>query len=201
MGVLKMRCLRSLARIYPGLALFGRTIAGRGEFEASAVSVKDIGPSAAVMGPLTTVRLPHPEDAARYRIERGDVLVAVRGTVPKVAVASERLAGAVLTATLAGVRLDEGLLLPEVLAAYLRSDLGQSAILAMVRSATGQIALTVRDIGSLEVPVPPMEVQRRVVAMASELNSYEEYTAQALELRRQVTQQLVAGLLAGERNA
>ncbi len=195
MAVRHMAAIGDAALVYPGLATYGRTVAGKGEYTVRAISVKDLGGGRIATDGLEEIRVPHASDAERYGVHPGDVLVAVRGTVAKIALVPAGLSGVVLTSTLAGIRAGAGTLLPEVLYAYLRSAAGQAALSAHARSATGQIALTARDIRDIEVPVPPMEDQHRIAAIVRDLEAYEMAAGEALRARREIATQLTARLM------
>lgn len=154
-----------------------------------AVSVRDLKDGHVMLDDLETVSVPAGGKLDRYLVEPGDVLVACRGTVPKVAIAPPELAGAVLTSTLIGVRLD-GQLLPEVLFVYLRSAPGQSALLSRVRSGTQQIALAPRDLAQLDVPLPPMEVQRRIAELIRAAEDQYVAAERAAEVRRGIAHRI-----------
>ena len=187
-----------LASVFPGIPTFGRTVVGRGGVRLRAVSVKDIGPAGIDVRALEEIAVPHVSDVDRYLVRPGDVLLSARGTVLKVAIVPEALAGAVATATLAVIRPVLERILPEVLAAYLRSPAGQAELRARARSATGQIALTARDIRAMKVPVPPMEDQRRIAALVRALGAYETAAGEALRARREITAQFTARLMAAQ---
>ena len=193
--------IEDAALVYLGLATYGRTVAGKGDHVVRAISVKDLVAGRIATDGLEEVRVRHPSDAERYRVQVGDVLVAVRGTVAKIALVPDGLSGVVLTSTLAGIRAEADTLLPEVLYAYLRSAAGQAALSAHARSATGQIALTVRDIASIEIPAPPMAVQRRIAEIVSAIETYENTAAEALRLRRQLADEVINDTFAARTKA
>lgn len=161
-----------------------------------AVSVRDLREGHVATDALETVSVDKPGKLDRYLVEPGDVLVACRGTVPKVAIAPPGLAGAVLTSTLMAVRLN-GELLPEVLFVYLRSAPGQSALLSRVRSGTQQIALAPRDLAQLDVPLPPMEVQRRIAELVRAAEDQYMAAERAAEVRRDIAHRIAFEQIAG----
>lgn len=187
-----------VAAVFPGVPTFGRTVVGRGGSRVRVVSVKDIGAGGLMAAGLEETSVEHVAEVARYVLQPGDVLISVRGTQLKVAVVPEDLAGAVATATVAVIRFRDGGLLPEVLAAYLRSPAGQAQLSSRARSATGQIALTARDIRDIEVPVPPMAVQRRIAGLVRELDAYEAAASEAIQRRRETLAEVTATLMKTE---
>jgi hypothetical protein len=150
-----------------------------------AVSVGNITDSRIDTDALGTVSVPFDGKLDRYLAQPGDVLVACRGTQPKVAIAPPELLGVLVTSTLIMVRLQGGLL-PEVLFAYLRSPRGQSALLALVRSGTRQVALSPRDLSQMPVPVPPMECQHLIAQLVRDAEEQFGAGLEAAKARRDV---------------
>jgi hypothetical protein len=191
-----MRTLLGLvARVYTGLALSGRSIAGRGGYTYPSVSLKDLTNGRVVPHELTTIRVEHPTKVERYMTQPGDVLVSARGTQPKVAIVPPDAAGAVLTSTLIGIRPRPDLL-PEVLIAFFCSPNGQNALMSRARSGTRQIALSAADVAKIEVPVPPMGIQRRVAELMQAAQRYSAAAEEAERLFRGLTTQVAVDLVA-----
>lgn len=161
----------------------------------TAVSVKDIRDGHFAAGTLEGVLVDVPAKLDRYLVQPGDVLVACRGTVPKIAIVPPDLAGSLLTSTLIGVRTG-GRLLPEVLFLYLSSAPGQRGLLSRVRSGTQQIALTTRDIAELQVPLAPMEVQRRIADLVRLAESQYVAAETAARLRREIVHEVALAAMA-----
>lgn len=184
-----------IATVFPGVPTFGRSVVGRGGARIKAVTVKDISSGGVDVEGVDELAVAHVSDVDRYLLQPGDVLLSVRGTQLKVAVAPDALAGAVATATLAVIRVLDGGMLPEVLATYLGSPTGQAQLNARARSATGQIALTARDIRDIEVPVPPMEAQQRIAELTREMDAYENAANEAIQQRREALAEVTATLM------
>jgi restriction endonuclease S subunit len=180
--------LGRVARVFAGWQP-QRDKAGPEAHRLPAISVRDLRDGHVATGELETVPVPVAGNLDRYLVQTGDVLVACRGTVPKVAIAPPELSGVVLTSTLIGVRLDSQLL-PEVLFVYLRSAPGQSALLSRVRSGTQQIALTPRDLAALEVPLPPMATQRRIAELVRAAEDQYVAAEAAARLRRDIVHEV-----------
>jgi len=161
-----------------------------------AISLRDITDGHIVADGVETVSVGVPAKVDRYLVQAGDILVACRGTVSKVAIVPPELAGALLTSTLIGIRMD-GRLFPEVVFVHLRSGRGQRALMSRVRSATQQIALAPGDIAQLEVPLPPMDVQRRIADLVRAAEWHYLTTERAARLRRQIAYRLALGSMEG----
>jgi len=180
--------LGHVARVFVGWQP-PREEAGPETCRLPAISVRDLRDGHVAARELEAVPVPVAGNLDRYLVQTGDVLVACRGTVPKVAIAPPELSGVVLTSTVIGVRLDDHLL-PEVLFVYLRSAPGQSALLSRVRSGTQQIALTPRDVAALEVPLPPMATQRRIAELVRAAEDQYVAAEAAARLRRDIVHEV-----------
>ncbi len=190
--------LGDIGHVFAGLSLGGRSVAGRGSVRLPALSVKNLVDGRIVADEMDTVTVEYPAKVERYSVRAGDLLIAARGTRPKLAVVPAEFAGAVITATLIGIRLSTRVL-PQVLAAFLRSAEGQAALLARVRSGTLQIALTPRDVAEIVVPVPPLDVQHRVAALIDAAEASVVAAEQAARLRREVAYQVALDTIARQR--
>ncbi len=144
---------------------------------------------------LEEIRIQNPVRLASYATQDGDVVIAARGTQLKVAVVAGDVAGAILGATLIGVRPGNEIQ-PEVILAYLRSTAGQAALMSRLRSATGQVALTARDVGEIEIPLPSAEVQQVIVKLVRAAGEYAAACRDAVALRERVADDFVQRLFA-----
>ena len=100
----------------------------------------------------------------KYAVRQGDVLLPARSTVLKVGVVPPELDGAVINATLIAIRCLPAIE-PELLAEFFNHPRGQAAVQAVSQSGTLQLNITVKALESLEIPVPPVEQQRRMVEL------------------------------------
>ena len=187
--------LGAAAEVFSGLVVGPGSIAGKGSYALPALSLRDVGGWRVSIADADRITVEHPDKARRYLAEAGDVLVAARGTQFKAAIVPIDAGEMVVTASLIGVRPHTGVLLPEVLLAFLRSQEGVTELSARARSGTGQIALTRADVERIEVPVPPREAQEKIAVIIRELNDYEASAEQAMRLRRDAAEQAVSDLM------
>jgi type I restriction enzyme M protein len=192
-----MTSLGDVARVYSGLAL-GRRSAVQDGFRLPAVSLKDITDNRLSLADLDFLSFSRPGAVDRYLARQGDVLVSARGTRLKVAVVPPELDGAVVTATLIGIRPGDRIL-PEVIAAFLRSPAGQRALLARARSSTQQVALTPSDLATVRCPVPSMNDQERIAEFARLADEYRAAADDASRIRDQIITRAIAALITRRR--
>lgn len=133
-------------------------------------------------------------DISRYTIRDRDVLVTSRGTQLRVGLVTPASTGALISAHIVVVRTRE-FLLPEVLLAFLRSAEGKHALHAVGRSSTGLLSLKRDDIAQLQVPVPSLDIQRRLAELVQASEQHHRAALDAAERRRAVAQSVVERVL------
>ncbi|MCX6000298.1 MAG: N-6 DNA methylase, partial [Chloroflexi bacterium] len=100
---------------------------------------------------------------ARSQLQAGDVLFSIAGAMGRSAVVDSSLLPANTNQALAIIRAREGLVLPAYLSHLLRS----SQVLAHVDSIKAGVAqynVSLQQVGDIEIPLPPLEVQKEIVA-------------------------------------
>jgi len=104
--------------------------------------------------------------SSRKRVKHGDILVVQCGdTTGKVAFISNELDNLVFPSFCLRVRTQE--LVPEYIAAFLNSRLGQLQIMRGITYATVRPNTTKPNIQNILVPIPPEDVQHQVATVAS----------------------------------
>lgn len=176
---LSRRPLHDVAHLAIGWPL-SRAFENEDGGEYPVIQPRDLnGVRLASLSEVARFRLPRLAD--RYRVQAGDLVLLNRGAAGpiKVCLVDAIAAGAVITSNLTLIRARHDVLLGEALLAYLISESGQAELLR--RSAMSTVrALTVDQLGDVQVPVPDRTTQERIVALwrATEL-SYSEAVAAA----------------------
>jgi type I restriction enzyme S subunit len=116
----------------------------------------------------------------RSRLKAGDLLVSVVGTIGRVHVATEGMAGFNIARAVARVAPERDLILPEYLALVLRSPVHQ-ALLQREAFESARKTLNLAALGALMIPVPSVE---RQVELLEGLRSSDEATRLAAEESR-----------------
>jgi type I restriction enzyme S subunit len=113
---------------------------------------------------------------SRYTVKEGDVLITIAGTIGSVAVVPKELAEANLTENAAKVTnlVD---VKPSYLSCFLRSSEVKDRLESLATTTT-QAKLALFRIESIEIPVPPLDEQKRIV--------------ERLDLMREKTSEMVA---------
>lgn len=132
-------------------------------------------------------------------LEGGDVVTTTRGTVFGAAIVPDTLQGMELGAGLALVRLhpDAGApLTPRLLRAFLLS-VAWDQILTHERGPQGQLALRLKTLRGLAVPIPSTQLRDRLEDLMVATEDYRQAAHQAIALREQATVDAVRTWLGG----
>lgn len=132
----------------------------------------------------------NPRDVAKYHAKAGDLVLSARSTSLKMGIVSRELDGVVVNATLIAVR-PEARLDARFLAAYLSHPDGQAALAAIAQSGTIQMNLTVNAISKLEIPLPPIGVQRQMAEMLATADIAYESAVEAARARKSLAMEVV----------
>ena len=139
---------------------------------------------------------------SRYIVEENDVVITIAGTIGEIAVVPQSLAGANLTENAAKLVFDHEYVLPSYLAMYLQSPSVQQEFKELSR-ATTQAKLALYRIATVEVPVPTIDEQRRIMELLDEklkyltssLNQFSDFESHVASLRRSLLQDAFTGQL------
>ncbi len=156
-----------------------------GPIAAPLLTVGAIGDRAVLRDEIKIVHADTESALADYRVTTGDILLAARSTLMRCAIVPPELAGAVASSSVLAIRCDPARLLPRMLAAYFEHPAGQAALLGASQSTTTQHSLTVRALKELPVPLPPIEVQRRMVALLEAADAQREAAEESIRIRYQ----------------
>ncbi|HWD37207.1 MAG TPA: hypothetical protein VG944_00025, partial [Fimbriimonas sp.] len=83
------------------------------------------------------------------------------------------------------------------LLAFIQSPAGHAALLRRGRSSTASLSLTAREVGAVLVPLPPLDVQRRIADLIRAAEENHEAAVRAAEQRRAVALAVAHQLFAG----
>lgn len=146
------------------------------------------------------VRPPSDSEGTRTRVASGDILVSITADLGMVGVVQDGLGDAYVSQHLALARPRPGLFSPFI-AWYLASkDGGQAQFSQMDRGAI-KAGLSLDDIRSVVVPLPPLAEQRRIVAkveaLLAEVNAARERLAKVPAILKRFRQSVLAAACSG----
>jgi type I restriction enzyme S subunit len=126
-------------------------------------------------------------DYRRSVIAAGDVLVSVVGTIGRCAVVPPEASGFNIARAIARLAPDRRKVVPEYLANVLETPRLQRALFG-AGFESARRTLNLNSLAGLEIPVPPIEAQRAILRLGTELDSTKEavvHRQQQLKILRQ----------------
>ena len=192
----QFRPLGAVASVHSGLPTY------RLRTEASVpipvLKVRDLNHAHEPSWKLGTVEVPRPDRLESHRTRTRDIVVTARGTNLKVALVPDRWNGALVDWNLIVIRPGSRVR-PELLVGFLQSPAGRRA---MDRRLTGTslLMLTVKNLEEIEIPVPPLDQQERLVQLLQSADRQYESAIAAAELRRRIAQKVAWDAMKGARD-
>jgi len=161
-------------------------------------------------GQIKAEDLVHVPDSAwksisRYVVEENDVVITIAGTIGDIAAVPKSLAGANLTENAAKLVFDHDYVMPSYLSMYLQSPSVQQEFKELSR-ATTQAKLALYRIATVEIPIPTLHEQQKIMELVEEkltyltssLNQISAIELHASSLRRSLLQAAFTGQLTKE---
>ena len=187
--------LKSLAdKIFPGAPLYSVTKLIESVQGIPVLNIKDIVDGKIIRDSLRLFSLDNFKNATRYMAHPGDVLITCRGTQLKVTVVPENIKQILITSNLIAIRLNEELL-PIYLAAYFKTKDGQRVLLSNATSSTLQLILNVSDIEKVNIPVPVLSLQKKVIDLFNTTEEQYRVSIESANMRRAITEQVITEML------
>ena len=122
------------------------------------------------------------EEFARSRLEGGEILLSIQGTVGRVAIVPPEMKGANISRTIAVISPDDRVHRP-YLYHYLRR-LGSTS--GFYISGTTRASLNISEIRDIAIPLPPLEEQRRIASILDKIQGLIAKHAVAIEVLREL---------------
>lgn len=139
-----------------------------------------------------------PSRGREARLEAGDVIVRARG-LPAAAVVDRVAEGAYPTNDVLLFRADQSKVEPAYLAALLNLPASRD-VLSSGSQGSALSRLSVQALGDFEVPLPSLETQRKIAAIADCMRAEQQLLERLRELRKGLHQQILQQLLGNARD-
>ena len=126
-----------------------------------------------VFDDLDRVPIEEYEKLKNFTLQYNDILVAIVGfgSTGKVNIFKES-GTYIFTRALGLIRLRDGEIIPDFLTIFLNTKCGQTLIDRGVTGSTGQLIITTSYLKDLIIPIPPIEIQKKVIQTMQ--NAYNE---------------------------
>lgn len=157
------------------------------------ISIKDLKNGIIILDPEQKRTLKDSKNLEKSKIKEKDILVATRGDF-RSAIVHSKATGYIINQNLVGLRLNN-IMLPEVLVIFLNSKGGQQQLTARSKGGTTVTSITISDLLNIEVPVPPMEVQKFLVEYFASIQEYTTLVKEENELINKMMNSVISNFL------
>lgn len=131
-----------------------------------------------------------------YFTQEGDVLIRLRDPIRSLFVSKDST-GLLVSSLVVIVRVDRGQILGEFLSYYLNSSLPQNYFQSKVRGTTIPM-IRVSDLKELEIPLPSLEKQKKIISLMQESEKEISLLKEAITQKSLLNQQIFKTLLSKE---
>jgi len=192
---INIKPLKVLAKkIFAGAPIYSIAKLQQSSTGVPTLNIKNISDGKVSLESSSRLSIESFKTAERYMVFPGDVLLACRGTQLKVVIIPKDVERLLITSNLIAIRLSEDIS-PAFLAAYLRSQKGQRALLSRATSSVIQLVLNVSDVQDIEVPVPPLSLQEKIANISAYANEQYRISLETAQLRKNISDQVITELL------
>lgn len=130
----------------------------------------------------------------RFRLQRGDIVLARRGELGRCAVVRDEQQGWVCGTGCFILRLPSAID-AEYLAAYLRSPEAREWLDAHSTGSINMKTISLDVLGNLPIVVPDLETQRAIATMMTRLDDHKRILQAQLELMQELRHEALEGIL------
>lgn len=131
-----------------------------------------------------------------YFTQEGDVLIRLRDPIRSLFISKDST-GLLVSSLVVIVRVDRGQILGEFLSYYLNSNLPQNYFQSKVRGTTIPM-IRVSDLKELEIPLPSLEKQKKIISLMQESEKEISLLKEAITQKSLLNQQIFKTLLSKE---
>lgn len=134
---------------------------------------------------IAYVNPPDSAEARRTLVQEGDILISITADLGRTAVVPKGLEAAHINQHLALVRLNQERIFPAYLSTYLSSPGGQLQFAKLNREGV-KAGLNFDNIKDLQIPLPPLEEQRRIAAILDKADAVRRKRKEAIALTEEL---------------
>jgi len=190
--------LADACRVFSGVGVQRRSDDGSPGRRFPVIGIRDLRDSAvAPLDALELVEFPASSKVAAYEVREDDVLLSGRGTLLKFSLVGGETKGAIASGNIIIVRPGPGVV-GRALFALLSSDVFRPKIEVLRRGATTLLSLSPKDLGKLEINLPPLGEQQKIAALVKDAQIAHRAALEAAEIRRSLARRLIDARLFGD---
>lgn len=159
------------------------------------INIKDVCNGKINTDTVENVIIKETEAVDKSRIEPGDIIITIKGSTFKTAVADDSVKDFVISANLIALKLNEQIQ-PEILSAYLNSPTGQKKLQSRSAGAV-QKSLNLKSLMSVTVPVLPNNKQQILAEYLMLSKKHTELSQKENELRNKINDVIIQNFMTG----
>lgn len=137
----------------------------------------------------------------KYRLKEGDILIAIvgKGSIGKTNIFREQCNKEyIFTRAIGLVRPNKQNLLPEYLHHYFQSHDAKQYFDKSITGSTGQEVLRTTALKTMDIPVPPLEEQKKITEILSTLDQSIDQLYELINYKKELREGLMQDLLNGK---
>ena len=162
------------------------------------IRIMNVGKDELVLNDVKYInKFVHEKDLFRSQLSENDILMTITGRVGTAAVVTQDILPANINQHIVRLRLRVSDCYPDYLSLYLNCSLGTILSNRPVTGGT-RIALDYPTISALQVPLPPRDVQRKILGRVGELRAEAKRFRQQAEVEIEVAKRRIEAMLLGE---
>ncbi len=144
---------------------------------------------------VETVHVKETKALDKSRIEPNDVIISIKGSIFKAAIADESIKDFVISANLIAFRLNDEIL-PEIAVAYLNSPKGQRELKSISAGAI-QKALNVKSLMEIAIPVPSKKKQKVLAEYLMLSKQHNDLSKKEQDIRKKLNNSIMLNYMMG----
>ena len=186
MKILKRELHYLTRRIRRGLSSYHLD---KGGSEIPLINVRDVSNGRINAKSVGHIKVKKSTAVTKSQIEAGDIVVTLKGSARRAACATEAVTGYAISANLIAFTLNDEIL-PELVAAYLNSPHGQAELQSRA-AGVAQMALNLKSLMEIPIPVPTLKEQRLLANYLSLAEQHDSLLRREGKLLRMIVNGLI----------
>lgn len=117
-----------------------------------------------------------------FSLKANDLIISCSGTMGKIAIVPENFKPGIINQALLRLAPKPGIILPEFLKVVLEDDMIQDVYFRNTAGAAIQNVASVKALKSIQIPLPPLKVQEKIIAQIEEEQKLVEMNKKLIEI-------------------
>ena len=186
--------LKNMTTIHSGVPFSSRPDLSRGKDCVRIIQMRDLGRSSELRDSRSIVSVKMEPRHKHYFIEQGDLIFRSRGKTTTTKLVKHSIPRTIFSAPLLRIRVHDKRVLPEYICWFMNTTLAQ-AFFHSRATGTAMVIINKSAIEDLEVPLPPIETQRKVAEFANLHEKEQDLMKQVADLKDKICHHTLMSLV------